>query len=115
MMSRSDAIALLIAGPLLASCSGEPSEAEMRAEVEAGTRRAVEAAGRPFTGFDSFRKQGCVKAKENSGARPGSYDCYYAATFAPHPGAKPLTVNGKARFLRTDKGMIYQDMGAQPR
>lgn len=96
---------------LLAGCSGEPSESDMRKAVEAETAKSVTAAGRPFTGFTEFRKQGCVDSRHAKGA----FDCYYSATFVPSPGAKPLTVNGKARFTPTDKGLTYQDLGAQPR
>ncbi|MBP2294219.1 hypothetical protein [Azospirillum rugosum] len=104
---------------LLAACSGEPSESDMRTLVEAHTRKALEAKGPPgFRQFDEFRKQGCVDAKAKStGATAGGaqYDCYYAATFTPQPGRPPLTVNGKGRFTRTDKGLLFEDLGAQPR
>lgn len=84
----------------------------MRSSVEAFTRRSLERQGNAgFRGFDSFRKQGCVDAKTD----PGKYDCYYAATFAPQPGQPPLTVNGKGRFHRGDKGLVFEDLGAQPR
>ena len=96
----------------LVGCSGEPSEADMRKAVEATTRRTLEAQGRPgFRAFDEFRKQGCVETK----GKPGLHDCYYAATFAPQPGQKPLTVNGKGRFRKTDQGVAFEDLGAQPR
>lgn len=83
----------------------------MRGVVESSTRRTVESQGRPFTGFDAFRKQGCVSSK----SRPDGYDCYYAATLHPQPGQKPLTVNGKGWFQRTDGGLRFVDLGAQPR
>lgn len=105
--------AIALACLALAGCSGEPSEADMRKAVEASTRRALDAQGRPgFRQFDVFRKQGCLETK---GGRAGQYDCYYAATFAPQPGDKPLTVNGKGRFLMTDQGLQFEDLGAQPR
>jgi hypothetical protein len=104
--------AVALACLALVGCSGEPSESDMRKAVEATTRRTLEAQGRPgFRQFDVFRKQGCVETK----GRPGLYDCYYAATFAPQPGEKPLTVNGKGRFQQTDKGVTFEDLGAQPR
>ncbi|MBP2303842.1 hypothetical protein GBZ48_15465 [Azospirillum melinis] len=113
---------VLLAALLLAACSGEPSEGDMRKLVEAHTRRTLERQGNAaFRTFDNFRKQGCVEAKPKggpTGASPdgsGQYDCYYAATFVPQPGQPPLTVNGKARFRRTDKGMAFEDLGAQPR
>ncbi|CAO3350690.1 hypothetical protein [Azospirillum melinis] len=112
----------LIATLLLAACSGEPSEGDMRKLVEAHTRRTLERQGNAaFRAFDNFRKQGCVEAKPKGGPTGGSpdgsgqYDCYYAATFVPQPGQPPLTVNGKGRFRRTDKGMAFEDLGAQPR
>lgn len=96
----------------LTGCSGEPSESDMRKAVETATRRSLEAQGRPgFRQFDVFRKQGCVDTK----GKPGQHDCYYAATFAPHPGQPPLTVNGKGRFRMTDQGVAFEDLGAQPR
>lgn len=98
---------------LLAACSGEPSEKEMRTQVERHTRLTLEMQGnRGFTGFDVFRKQGCVDDKSG---KDGVYDCYYAATFAPRPGRPVLTVNGKGRFTRTDRGLRFEDLGAQPR
>ncbi|MBY6261518.1 hypothetical protein EI613_06190 [Azospirillum sp. 412522] len=106
----------------LAACSGEPSEGDMRKLVEAHTRRTLERQGNAgFRAFDNFRKQGCVEAKPKgvqTGAGQGGsgqYDCYYAATFVPQPGQPPLTVNGKGRFRHTDKGMAFEDLGAQPR
>ncbi len=96
----------------LAGCSGEPSEADMRKAVEATTRRTLEAQGRSgFRQFDTFRKQGCVATK----GKPGLHDCYYAATFPPQPGERLLTVNGKGRFRKTDQGVAFEDLGAQPR
>lgn len=84
----------------------------MRSAVETATRRALERQGNAsFRSFDVFRKQGCVDAKTD----PGKYDCYYAATFVPRPGQPPLTVNGKGRFHHTDKGLAFEDLGAQPR
>ncbi|HEY0834628.1 MAG TPA: hypothetical protein VGE72_12030 [Azospirillum sp.] len=104
------AIGLMVLG--LAGCSGEPSEADMRKAVESVTRAKLDAMGRTgFRAFDAFRKQGCVDAKD----KPGQHDCYYAATFAPQPGQPPLTVNGKGRFQRTDAGLRFEDLGAQPR
>lgn len=104
---------------LLAACSGEPSESEMRSLVEAHTRKALETKGTAaFRQFDEFRKQGCVdaKAKNSAGNSAGTqYDCYYAATFTPQPGRPALTVNGKGRFTRTDKGLLFEDLGAQPK
>nr|WP_247893917.1 hypothetical protein [Azospirillum endophyticum] len=107
---------------LLASCSGEPSEGDMRRLVEAHTRRMLERQGTAgFRAFDIFRKQGCVDAKPKGGqgsggpGRGAQYDCYYAATFVPQPGQPPLTVNGKGRFGHTDTGMTFEDLGAQPR
>lgn len=109
--------AALLAALLLAACSGEPSEGDMRKLVEAHTRRMLERQGNAgFRAFDEFRKQGCVDAKLKGGQdNSGQYDCYYAATFVPQPGQQPLTVNGKGRFRRTDKGMTFEDLGAQPR
>lgn len=109
--------ALLLATLLLAACSGEPSESDMRKLVEAHTRRTLERQGNAaFRAFDEFRKQGCVDAKLKAGQdKGGHYDCYYAATFVPQPGQQPLTVNGKGRFRRTDKGLTFEDLGAQPR
>ena len=101
----------LLACLLLAGCSDEPSEAEMRSAVEAHTRRSLEAQGRSFTRFDDFRKQGCVAAKSHA----DGFDCYYAATLQPQPGQLTLTVNGKAWFARTDRGMAFADLGAQPK
>lgn len=96
----------------LAGCSGEPSEADMRTAVEGATRAKLDATGRGgFRSFDVFRKQGCVDAKD----RKGAYDCYYAATFAPQPGEKPLTVNGKGRFQKAGGTLTFEDLGAQPR
>jgi len=107
------ALALL---PGLAACSGEPSEADMRRLVEAHTRRALERQGQGgFRAFDAFRKQGCVEAKGKPGDKPGAIDCYYAATFSPQPGQPPLTVNGKGRFTAGAKGLVFEDLGAQPR
>ncbi|SMF72605.1 hypothetical protein SAMN02982917_4185 [Azospirillum oryzae] len=108
---------VLLAALLLAACSGEPSEGDMRKLVEAHTRRMLERQGNAgFRAFDEFRKQGCVDAKLKGGQdNSGQYDCYYAATFVPQPGQQPLTVNGKGRFRRTDKGMAFEDLGAQPR
>lgn len=109
--------AILLATLLLAACSGEPSEGDMRKLVEAHTRRTLERQGNAgFRAFGEFRKQGCVDAKLKGGQdNGGQYDCYYAATFVPQPGQPPLTVNGKGRFRRTDKGMTFEDLGAQPR
>ncbi|WP_035692377.1 hypothetical protein [Azospirillum halopraeferens] len=104
-------VSALLACLLLTACSGEPSEAEMRTAVEAHTRRTIESQGRSFSRFDAFRKQGCVTAK----SRPDGYDCYYAATLQPLPGQPTLTVNGKGWFRRTDRGMEFADLGAQPR
>lgn len=106
-------ILLLLLGALpLAGCSDEPSESEMRTAVEGATRRKLEAAGRPpLRQFDAFRKQGCVTTKTQA----GQYDCYYAATFPAQPGLPPLTVNGKGRFSRKDKSLLFEDLGAQPR
>ena len=104
--------AAVLACLALAGCSGEPSESDMRKAVETTTRRTLEAQGRPgFRQFDVFRKQGCVETK----GKPGLHDCYYAATFSAQPGDKPLTVNGKGRFQKTDKGVQFEDLGAQPR
>ncbi|WP_448205803.1 hypothetical protein [Azospirillum sp. sgz302134] len=116
---------------LLVACSGEPAESDMRTLVEAHTRKALEGQGRGgFQGFEQFRKQGCVDAKvKPSGtaqaaapqAAPASassgsqYDCYYAATIPAQPGRPAVTVNGKGRFTRTDKGLQFEDLGAQPR
>ncbi|WP_245636643.1 hypothetical protein [Azospirillum thiophilum] len=92
----------------------------MRRLVETHTRRALEWQGNAgFRAFDNFRKQGCVEAKPKAGQGNGQdgapYDCYYAATFVPQPGQPALTVNGKGRFRRTDKGLTFEDLGAQPR
>ncbi|CAO3406386.1 hypothetical protein [Azospirillum largimobile] len=89
----------------------------MRKLVESYTRRTLERQGNSaFRAFDNFRKQGCVEAKLKNGQDgSGQYDCYYAATFVPQPGQQPLTVNGKGRFRRTDKGLAFEDLGAQPR
>ncbi len=108
------ALALLL--PVLAGCSGEPSESDMRRLVEDHTRRALQRQGQGvFQGFDQFRKQGCVESKE----KPGATDCYYAATFSPQPGQPAMTVNGKGRFTQTSqsggKGLVFEDLGAQPR
>nr|WP_211113768.1 hypothetical protein [Azospirillum picis] len=105
----------------LTACSGEPSEADMRRLVEAHTRKVLDRQGTAgFRAFDGFRKQGCVEAKPKGGRATGQdaggqYDCYYAATFVPQPGQPPLTVNGKGRFRRTDDGLAFEDLGAQPR
>ncbi len=104
-------LAVLALLPCLSACSGEPSEGDMRTLVEAHTRRVVERQGRAFQAFDVFRKQGCVDTKD----KPGHYDCYYAATFSPHPGQPPMTVNGKGRFHDGGKGLVFEDLGAQPR
>ncbi|CAO3417430.1 hypothetical protein [Azospirillum doebereinerae] len=109
------ALAVLGLLPILAGCSGEPSEADMRRLVETHTRRALERQGQGgFQAFDAFRKQGCVDAAKKTG-KGGQFDCYYAATFAPQPGQPPMTVNGKGRFTSGDKGLTFEDMGAQPR
>ena len=110
-------VSALVLAPclLLAACSGEPGESDMRKLVEAHTRKALESKGNgPFLAFDEFRKQGCVDSKAK---QPGmtQYDCYYAATFAPQPGRPPISVNGKGRFTRTGKGLVFEDLGAQPR
>ncbi|MFD1625819.1 hypothetical protein [Azospirillum griseum] len=102
---------LALSLPLLTGCSGEPSESEMRNLVEGHTRKALERQGIPFRAFDGFRKQGCVDSKE----KPGQHDCYYAATFSPQPGQPQMTVNGKGRFFNGSKGMVFEDLGAQPR
>lgn len=104
------AAALAVAAAVLTGCGDEPSESAIRAAVEAHSRKALAGRG-TFSGFTDFRKQGCVDSKK----APGSYDCYYSATLVPEPGARPLTVNGKARFTPTEKGMAFQDLGAQPR
>ncbi|HYG89619.1 MAG TPA: hypothetical protein VD978_25565 [Azospirillum sp.] len=105
-------LAALLACLTLTGCSDEPSEADMRKAVEDTTRRKLEAQGRPgFRHFDAFRKQGCVDARDKS----PQHDCYYSATFTPQPGQPPLTVNGKGRFRKTDKGVAFEDLGAQPR
>lgn len=103
-------LALLAVALALGACSDAPSEAEIRAAVEAHSRKALAGRG-TFTGFSDFRKQGCVDSKKE----PGAYDCYYAATIAAEPGGKPVTVNGKARFWRKDSGLTFQDLGAQPK
>lgn len=97
------AAVLLLAVPLtLAACSGEPSEGDMRTLVEAHIKRT----------FGSFRKQGCVAAKDRSDA----YDCYYQATVPPTAaGGRAVTVNGKGRFAPGDRGLVFVDLGAQPR
>lgn len=83
----------------------------MRKAVESGTRTRLAAQGRSgFDRFDAFRKQGCV---ETTG-RPGSFDCYYNATMAPSPGRPTVTVNGKGRFRSSDKGTLFEDLGAVP-
>lgn len=105
------ALALLVLLPGLSACSGEPSESDMRTLVEAHTRRAVERQGHVFRSFDVFRKQGCVDGKD----KPGQYDCYYAATFSPQPGKPQMSVNGKGRFYNDGKGLVFEDLGAQPR
>lgn len=88
----------------------------MRRLVESHTRRALERQGQAvFRAFDDFRKQGCVEAKARKGGKPGQFDCYYAATFLPQPGQPPLTVNGKGRFTNGEKGLVFEDLGAQPR
>ena len=89
----------------------------MRKLVEAHTGRTLERQGNAtFGAFDEFRKQGCVDAKPKGGQDSGGqYDCYYAATFVPQSGQPPLTVNGKGRFRRADKGLTFEDLGAQPR
>ncbi|NUB09327.1 hypothetical protein FW320_24515 [Azospirillum sp. Vi22] len=103
----------------LAACSGEPGESDMRKLVETHTKRALDGQGQGgFRGFEGFRKQGCVDTKYRNGVpKPDDkqYDCYYAATFAPQPGATALTVNGKGRFTRSEKGLTFEDLGAQPR
>ncbi|MGR0188264.1 hypothetical protein [Azospirillum aestuarii] len=103
----------------MAACSGEPGESDMRKLVETHTRRALDGQGPGgFRGFEGFRKQGCVDTKYRNGVpKPDDkqYDCYYAATFAPQPGVPAMTVNGKGRFTRTDKGLTFEDLGAQPR
>lgn len=103
-------LALLAVALGLGACSDAPSEAEIRAAVEAHSRKALAGRG-AFTGFSDFRKQGCVDSKKE----PGAYDCYYAATIAATAGGKPVTVNGKARFWRKDGGLAFQDLGAQPK
>lgn len=106
------AIPVLFGCLLLAGCSGEPSEADMRALVEGFMRTAVQGKGQgAFTKFEAFRKQGCVDSKD----KPGSYDCYYAATFEAREGRKALTVNGKGRFWHDGKRLAFEDLGAQPR
>lgn len=107
---RAMAVAMLAAALGLAGCSEEPSESDMRAAVEAHSRKALAGRG-TFTGFTEFRKQGCVESKK----APGAYDCYYSATLSPEPGGQPRTVNGKARFTPSETGMSFQDLGAQPR
>jgi len=103
----------LLACLLLSACSGEPSESDMRTLVETHTRKTLESQGRGgFKQFEAFRKQGCV---DNKVKQSGQFDCYYAATFAAQPGRAALTVNGKGRFTRTDKGLAFEDLGAQPR
>jgi hypothetical protein len=104
------AMCLVIAAAMLAGCSDEPSEDDMRKAVENHSRKALAGKG-TFSGFSDFRKQGCVDSKK----APGAFDCYYAATLTPEPGGKPLTVNGKARFTASEKGLTFQDLGAQPR
>lgn len=105
-------LGLVLLGCLLvAGCSDEPSEKEMRAAVEGHTRAAMSKAGRPFQTFSNFRKQGCVTNKTAA----GEYDCYYAATIPATPSSDPVTVNGKGRFRKTDKGLAFQDLGAQPK
>ena len=104
------AIGLAMAAVLLTGCSDEPSESDMRAAVENHSSKTLAGRG-TFSGFSDFRKQGCVDSKK----APGAFDCYYSATLTPEPGSKPLTVNGKARFTPTDKGLSFQDLGAQPR
>ncbi|MCW2236219.1 hypothetical protein [Azospirillum canadense] len=100
---------------MLAACSGEPSESDMRTLVEGHTRKALESKGTGgFRQFDEFRKQGCVDARGKS-AGGAQFDCYYAATFTPQPGRPAVTVNGKGRFTRTDKGLLFEDLGAQPK
>jgi hypothetical protein len=103
--------ALALCLPALVGCSGEPSEGEMRALVEGHTRRALERQGVVFRAFDVFRKQGCVAAKD----KPDQHDCYYAASFSPQPGQPQMTVNGKGRFYTGAKGLVFEDLGAQPR
>jgi len=113
-MKPASALVLALCLPL-AACSGEPGESDMRKLVEAHTRKALESKGNGhFQAFDEFRKQGCVDSKAKP-ANVAQYDCYYAATFAPQPGRPPITVNGKGRFTRTDKGLVFEDLGAQPR
>lgn len=103
--------ALLLPLLLLAGCSDEPSEEAMRAQVEAHTRATLKQQGRGISGFSDFRKQGCVSSKSVEGA----YDCYYAATIPATAGAPATAVNGKGRFRRTDQGLEFKDLGAQPR
>lgn len=104
--------AALVLLSVLTGCSGEPSESQMRAAVETHTRRALERQGQgSFKAFDVFRKQGCVDTKD----KPGQHDCYYAASFSPQPGQPQMSVNGKGRFYEGTKGLVFEDLGAQPR
>lgn len=109
---RRGALALVfLACAPLAACSDEPSESEMRSLVEAYTKNAQAKAGRPFLSFTEFRKQGCVADKRET----GFWDCYYAATIPGGPSSNKMDVNGKGRFHRADKGLTFEDLGAQPR
>ena len=116
--------ALVLAGmlPLLAACSDEPSENEMKGLVENHTRDVLQRQGQGgFAGFVNFRKQGCVVPKlrnvsdRTKGGENTLFDCYYAATFGETAARPGVTVNGKGRFTSTEKGFHYQDLGAQPR
>ena len=104
-------VVVLAACLALAGCSDEPSEGDMRTAVEAYTRASQIKAGRPFQTFTMFRKQGCVTNKTVA----GEHDCYYAATIPATASSDPVTVNGKGRFRKTDKGLTFQDLGAQPK
>lgn len=97
---------------LLAGCTGEPSESEMRTAVEAYTRVSLGHQGKTFHEFLDFRKQGCIAGK----TKAGEFDCYYAAVIPPTGPGQSVPVNGKGRFHRDDhKNLIFEDLGAQPR
>jgi hypothetical protein len=104
-------VIIVLAGLTLSGCSKEPSEQDMRRMVETHTRATLNKAGRPFSGFVDFRKQGCVEMKTGG----EGYDCYYAATIPGTPTSNPMTVNGKGRFRQSDKGVEFEDLGAQPK
>lgn len=98
-------VIVLAACALLAACSGEPSDSDMKAAIEqtfGGMNEQLGGVGKLIgkdlsTKVKAFKKLGCAEAKGNPG-----FACDFEMTVDGPLGTK--TEKASARFVKGDKG-----------